>query len=109
MSFIKFTHTSSNTSFVFRQYLSGQISKDDFAKTKIYYRSEDIAIYLEEEESLRHETWLKRVLNPCLRPLGWTIVSIFNNHIFKKYEFRRYPVNCKVFVKTVEQFYGKRD
>ena len=49
MSYIKFTKTSTNSTHVFEQYLTGKITKEEYARTEIYFRSEKIAVYYEEK------------------------------------------------------------
>lgn len=102
MSYIKFTHFKTNSQSVFQKYLNNEISKEEYAKTEIYFKSEKIAIYSEEQDSIEHKTWLKFLFNPVLRFLGWTIVSLFKNQKFDGYELRRYPTNCKVTIQPVE-------
>lgn len=43
-----------------------------------------------------HRTLLKIILNPILRKMGWSIVSVFNNDTFIRYELRKYPQYCKI-------------
>ena len=43
-----------------------------------------------------HRTLLKIILNPILRKLGWSIVSVFIDDTFVRYELRSYPQYCKV-------------
>lgn len=42
-----------------------------------------------------HRTLLKRLINPILRRLGYSIVSVISdNNEFIRYELRPYPENC---------------
>jgi hypothetical protein len=43
-----------------------------------------------------HRTWLKIIVNPILRKLGWSIVSVFENEKFIKYKILPYPKYCPV-------------
>lgn len=49
-----------------------------------------------EVNQARHNTILKRWLNPVLRRLGWSIVSVFNEDRFLGYRLRRYPQYCAI-------------
>jgi len=102
MSYIKFTKTSTNSRIVFERYINNEISKEEYAKTKIYFNTEEIAVYSEELESINHRTWLKAILNPIVRIFGWTIVSLFENQKFQNYAIRKYPIGCKVILQSSE-------
>ena len=43
-----------------------------------------------------HRTWFKVILNPVLRRLGFSIVSIFQDGVLKGYAIRRYPQHCGI-------------
>lgn len=45
---------------------------------------------------VRHRTWFKVLLNPILRKIGWSIVSVVSDNKVLGYELRKYPENCKV-------------
>lgn len=44
----------------------------------------------------QHRTLLKILLNPILRRLGWSIVSVIEGDRFARYEVRRYPEHCRL-------------
>ena len=44
----------------------------------------------------QHRTYLKILLNPIMRKFGYSIVSVFDNDQFIKYQIRKYPENCRV-------------
>lgn len=49
----------------------------------------------------QHRTKLKVFLNPVLRKIGFSIVSVFEDGRFVRYQIRRYPKYCEV-VKSSE-------
>lgn len=43
-----------------------------------------------------HKTLLKIILNPILRKIGFSIISVFDNNKFIKYQIKKYPKYCKI-------------
>jgi hypothetical protein len=51
---------------------------------------------------IKHRTLLKIIINPILRKLGYSIVSVIDdNDKFIRYELREYPKYCKVIKKDI--------
>ena len=44
----------------------------------------------------QHKAWFKIILNPILRILGWSIISVVENDIVIGYEVRKYPEHCNM-------------
>ena len=44
----------------------------------------------------QHRTLIKILLNPILRKIGWSIVSVFDGEKFQGYKLKPYPEFCQV-------------
>jgi hypothetical protein len=51
---------------------------------------------------LPHRTKIKVLLNPILRKIGFSIVSVFDDENFIGYQIRKYPKYCKIIDDTSE-------
>lgn len=44
----------------------------------------------------QHRVWFKIILNPILRIIGWSIVSIVEKNKVIGYGVRKYPEHCSI-------------